>query len=380
MDKDNKENKNEFEPVEPLDITRRKSPDPSAEASAPAGEPQPSPSGDAEPSGGGGPGRRAAAPPGPAPARGGGAPAPSAKPPEKKGKKEKKEKQEKSAEEKAAARKRRLTLSGRIARSTLWYPLRITLFVLVKALTYLLNIFFTVLIVGMITGVVVGCAFLLYIKGNIDPEYDGLDNLKFDSSLNTTISYVDPETGLEQTAVTLHGSENRLWAEYKEIPEQLINAFIAIEDQRFYSHKGFDVKRTLGAVLNFIMPGGDRYGGSTITQQLIKVVSQDDDATIQRKVQEIFRAINVETKFSKEEILEMYLNVINLSQNCNGVKTAAQTYFGKSLDELTLVECAALAAIPKSPTKYDPIRNPEEMLKQGKITHEEFDDAYNQPL
>lgn len=262
---------------------------------------------------------------------------------------------------------------------------------LVKALTYLLNIFFTVLIVGMITGVVVGCAFLLYIKGNIDPNYDGLDNLKFDSSLNTTISYIDPDTGLEETVVTLHGSENRLWAEYKEIPEMLINAFIAIEDQRFYTHKGFDVKRTLGAVLNFIMPGGDSYGGSTITQQLIKVVSQDDDATIQRKVQEIFRAINVETKFSKEEILEMYLNVINLSQNCNGVKTAAQTYFGKSLDELTLVECAALAAIPKSPTRYDPIRNPEynlqrrnlvlkEMLSQGKITQEEFDDAYNQPL
>ena len=335
MDKDNKENKNKFEPVEPLDITRRKSPDPSAETSAPAGEPQPSPSGDAEPSGGAEPAADASAPAVPAPSDGEGAPAPSAKPPEKKGKKEKKEKQEKSAEEKAAARKRRLTLSGRIARSTLWYPLRITLFVLVKALTYLLNIFFTVLIVGMITGVVVGCAFLLYIKGNIDPEYDGLDNLKFDSSLNTTISYVDPETGLEQTAVTLHGSENRLWAEYKEIPEQLINAFIAIEDQRFYSHKGFDVKRTLGAVLNFIMPGGDRYGGSTITQQLIKVVSQDDDATIQRKVQEIFRAINVETKFSKEEILEMYLNVINLSQNCNGVKTAAQTYFGKSLDGFT---------------------------------------------
>ena len=99
------------------------------------------------------------------------------------------------------------------------------------------------------------------------------------------------------------------------------------------------------------MPGGDRYGGSTITQQLIKVVSQDDDATIQRKVQEIFRAINVETKFSKEEILEMYLNVINLSQNCNGVKTAAQTYFGKSLHDLKLRVSPPVGAIPKNPTK-----------------------------
>ena len=118
MDKDNKENKNEFEPVEPLDITRRKSPDPSAEASAPAGEPQPAPSGDAEPSGGAEPAADESAPAVPAPSDGEGAPAPSAKPPEKKGKKEKKEKQEKSAEEKAAARKRRLTLSGRIARSS----------------------------------------------------------------------------------------------------------------------------------------------------------------------------------------------------------------------------------------------------------------------
>ena len=375
MDKDNRENKNEFEPIEPLDITRKKTSEPEAEGTENAAPP-PEAAEDASAAAG----DAAAAEETPAPDSGEG---PSGKRPERK--------KEKTAEEKAAARKRRLSLSGRIARSTLWYPLRITLFVLVKALTYLLNIFFTVLIVGMINGVVVGCAFLLYIKGNIDPNYVGLDNLKFDSSLNTTISYIDPDTGLEETVVTLHGSENRLWAEYKEIPEMLINAFIAIEDQRFYTHKGFDVKRTLGAVLNFIMPGGDSYGGSTITQQLIKVVSQDDDATIQRKVQEIFRAINVETKFSKEEILEMYLNVINLSQNCNGVKTAAQTYFGKSLDELTLVECAALAAIPKSPTRYDPIRNPEynlqrrnlvlkEMLSQGKITQEEFDDAYNQPL
>ena len=294
-------------------------------------------------------------------------------------------------EEKAERRKKRLTLSGRIARSTLWYPLRITLFILCKAITYLLNIFFTVLIVGMITGVVVGCAFLVYIKGYIDPNYDGLDNLKFDSSLNTTISCIDPETGREETMVTLHGSENRMWAEYSEFPDTLINAFIAIEDVRFFSHNGVDIKRTLGAVLNFFLPGGDMYGGSTITQQLIKNVSGDDEATIQRKVQEIFRAINVESKFSKEQILEMYLNIIDFSQNCDGVKAAAQTYFGKELQELTLIECAALAAIPKSPTKYDPIRNPQynlqrrnlvlkEMLAQGKISQEEFDGAYNQPL
>ncbi|MDL2286940.1 transglycosylase domain-containing protein [Eubacteriales bacterium OttesenSCG-928-G02] len=283
-------------------------------------------------------------------------------------------------------------VSAIIAKSTIWYPLKVVLMVLWKVFTYLLNILFTILLVGMITGVVVAFTFILYIQNYIDPTFDGLDDLQFDSNINTTLYYTD-KYGDEVLMAddTLHIGENHMWAEYREIPQYLLDAVVAIEDKRFYSHNGVDVKRTLGAVLNFVMPGGASYGGSTLTQQLIKNVSQEDDVTIQRKVQEIFRAIDVEKKYDKSQIIEMYLNIISLSQNTQGVKTAAYTYFNKSLSELSLLECAALAAIPKYPTHYDPIRNPdnnlqrrnvilEAMLEQEKITQEEFDNAYNVPL
>ncbi len=279
-----------------------------------------------------------------------------------------------------------------IAKSTLWRPLKIVLFVLMKLFAWSVELLLTVLLVGIITGIAVCCAFSLYIQNYIDPNYEGLSNLRFDSDLNTTMYYVD-DSGNEVLLPedTLHGSENRLWVDFQDIPENLIDAVISIEDQRFYQHKGVDMKRTLGAVLNFFMPSGGSYGGSTLTQQLIKNVSGDNETTIQRKVQEIFRALNVETKYSKDEILEMYLNVIYLSQNSNGVQAAANAYFGKDVSELSLVECAALAAIPKYPTYYDPLRNPDnnlkrrnlilkEMLKQEAITQEEFDSAYNVPL
>ncbi len=262
-----------------------------------------------------------------------------------------------------------------------------------KAVTYTLNILFTLLLVGIITGAVVGLAFLIYIKNYIDPEYNGLDNLRFDSSLSSKIYYVD-ESGKEIELVDdmLHGGENRLWAEYGMIPQNLLNAFVAVEDQRFFEHNGVDTKRTASAIYNFFIPTDSLYGGgSTITQQLIKNVTRENENTIQRKVQEIFRAFNVEEKFSKEEILEMYLNTIPLSQNTHGVRTAADTYFGKDLKNLSLVECAALASIAKSPVRFDPIINPKNnlerrnlvlklMLEQEKISQEEFDIAYDAPL
>lgn len=133
----------------------------------------------------------------------------------------------------------------------------------------------------------------------------------------------------------------------------------------------------------------DTFGGSTITQQLVKNATGDNDFTIQRKIQEILRAMNLESTHSKEEILTMYLNVISLSQNCYGVQSAAWTYFGKDVSELSLIECAALAAIPKSPYQYDPIRHPEankerrqyvlnKMLELGKITRAQYDEVFTQ--
>lgn len=302
-----------------------------------------------------------------------------------------------SVEEKAKNKKRvrpsekekQTTKTARAAKATASGAL----FVLRKALTYMLNIFLTVLVVGIITGAVVAVAFVIYIKNYVDPNFTGLDNLKFDSALSTTMYYVDAngnEVLLEED--TLVSSENRMWANYADIPQDLIDAYIAVEDQRFLEHNGVDTTRTASAIYNFFIPTSSNYGGgSTITQQLIKNVTGDNEATIQRKVQEIFRAINVEKKYTKEEILEMYLNTIYLSHNSYGVRVAAETYFGKELNELTLAECASIASIGKWPTHYDPISNPKNnltrrnlvlklMLEQGKITEEEFNEAYDAPL
>lgn len=268
-----------------------------------------------------------------------------------------------------------------------------TLFVLKKALTYALNVLLTVLLVGIITGAVVALAFVIYIKNYVDADYTGLDNLKFDSSLSTTLYYID-RTGNEVLLEndTLESSENRMWVEYNDIPKQLVDAYVAVEDQRFWVHNGVDTTRTASAIYNFFVPTSSNYGGgSTITQQLIKNVSQENETTIQRKVQEIFRAMNVEKKYTKTEILEMYLNTIYLSHGTYGVRTAAETYFGKELKDLSLAECAAIAAIGKWPVHYDPITNPENnlerrnlvlklMLEQGKITQDEFNESYDTPI
>ncbi len=282
---------------------------------------------------------------------------------------------------------------GTIAKETAKVSLGIVFTVIRKILTYALNILLTLLLIIIITGAAAALAFVVYIKNYIDPEYTGLDNLQFDSALSTSLYYVDDNGNeIELEEDRLYASENRLWVSYGEIPEMLVDAYIAVEDQRFLSHNGVDTKRTLSAVYNFFMPTNSAYGGgSTITQQLIKNVSGENQTTIQRKVQEMLRALNVEKKFTKTEILEMYLNTIYLSHNCNGVRAAAETYFGKELGELTLVECAAIAGIGKSPIKYDPIINPQNnltrrnlvlklMLEQGKITQEQFDEAYDAPL
>ena len=217
-----------------------------------------------------------------------------------------------------------------------------------KIVTYALNIFLTVLLIGIITGSAVACALVVYIKNYVDPVYD-IDNLKTDSNLTTFLYYENKkEDGstewVEWEDERIHGTENRMWVSYEEMPEDLINAFVSIEDKRFFNHKGIDIRRTVGAILQFAS-GNDSYGGSTITQQLIKNVTGEDDVTIQRKIQEILRALNLESKRSKPEILEMYLNTIYLSKGCYGVSAAAYEYFGKEvLSEID--EAEFFAAIP----------------------------------
>ena len=143
--------------------------------------------------------------------------------------------------------------------------------------------------------------------------------------------------------------------EIDEIPENLINAVISVEDARFFEHHGIDIKRQIGAIINNVM-GGYTQGASTLTCQLVKLTMLSSDQNYKRKVQEAYLAVEVEKELSKEEILEAYLNIIYLGGSSYGVRIAALDYFGKNLDQLTLRECAALAAMIRNPTRYNPRR------------------------
>lgn len=181
------------------------------------------------------------------------------------------------------------------------------------------------------------------------------------------------------------------YVDIKDVGDDLKNAFIALEDKRFYSHKGYDTTRMAGAMLHNIKAGGIREGASTITQQLIKNTHLTNERTLSRKLKELALAIQLEKDYSKDEILSMYLSVIYFGSGAYGVKQASKLYFDKSLNELTLAECATLAGIVRNPSKYSPIKNPEEslsrrnvvltvMAQQGYIDESELESAKAEPL
>ncbi len=226
-------------------------------------------------------------------------------------------------------------------------------------------ILLSIILIGIVTAAICGVVFAVYLNNYVSTAVDvDLDSFRLDA--NSKIIYYDSE-GNEQILQDLHGSENRIWADYDEIPEDLINAFLAVEDSRFWNHKGVDWKRTIGATINFIVPFRSNYGGgSTITQQLIKNLTGEDDVSAKRKVQEIMRALELEKQYSKKDILEMYLNTIYFGQGAYGVKQAAQVYFNKDLSELSLEECVAIAGIVKNPTLYNLKTHPEQNAKRRK--------------
>lgn len=263
-----------------------------------------------------------------------------------------------------------------------------------------INVLVTFLLICALTGIIVACAFTIYIKNYVETEVD-ISKYKLDFNTSTTTrvyryEFTDRSNrvgeAVELENERLYGPKNSIYIEYDKIPIDLQNAFIAVEDKRFRTHDGVDWLRTIKAGANFFL-GFDNssYGGSTLTQQLIKNVSGDDSYKIQRKIQEILWALDLEKKMEKEEILELYLNVINLGSGCYGVQAAANKYFNKDVSELSLIECAAIASITKNPSKYNPITHPEEnlkrrndvldlMLEQGLINKREYDEAYDKEL
>jgi len=260
--------------------------------------------------------------------------------------------------------------------------------VLFRIFSYFMNILLTVLLIGLITGIIVCTAFAIYINTYLDLTVDPDQFVTVNQDSTTRIYYEEYETlddRLNRNAAAIVEVEDQrltgagggsIAVPYSQLPENLVNAFIAIEDKRFEKHNGVDWVTTGKSVFKFIFGGSG--GGSTITQQLIKNVTGENEVTIQRKVQEIFRALNLEKQRSKKEIMEMYLNVIYFGNNCDGVQAASNFYFGKDVSQLSLVECASLAAIVKNPSQYNPkshdkdyyVTNSkgEQVLKEGNHT------------
>ncbi len=274
-----------------------------------------------------------------------------------------------------------------------------------RVLIFILNAFLTCILVGIITAIIVGCTFAVYVSNHVDLRIPDEDIGKYDLNITnttttTTLHYFESAEDRQNRNYgntvnwedeEIHGEANSIYVPYEQIPQMLRDAFIAIEDHRFEQHKGVDWYRTVAAGVNFFFPIRDEFGASTITQQLIKNVSGEDDYKIQRKVQEIFWALDLEKQKSKDEILTLYMNIISLAQNCYGVQAAANTYFGKDVSELTLNECACIAGITQNPSKHNPVTHPEEnnkrrqtvlsrMLDTGKITQEEYDEIIDVPV
>lgn len=251
----------------------------------------------------------------------------------------------------------------------------------IKRMSRILMFFFlAILLVILIVAI---CIFVYILASKYGDSKINLESYK-NSQNQTSILYAYDDNGDPYEIATLHGTENRIWVDIDDMPQDLLDAFVALEDKRFYSHNGVDWTRTIGAVLKYHFT----QGGSTITQQLIKNLTGENSGTFSRKFNEILYALNLEQNYSKKEILEAYLNTIPLGSGCYGVQTASQTYFGKDVSELNAAECATLASITKAPTKYNPLLNPDNnaarrkvclknMYDQKMLTEDEYNQAIN---
>ncbi len=225
--------------------------------------------------------------------------------------------------------------------------------VAVTVLIRVLQVLGTLVLVGAVTGIFMVIYAAVYVRTSVMPRAD-IDFSVYTMDENSVMYYIDPETGAEVEWLTLHGDERREYVKYDQIPQDLIDAIVAIEDKRFWDHHGVDWYRTSGAFVNMFLSMRNTFGASTITQQTIKNMTQYDDVTVTRKLLEIFTALEAEKKYSKQEILELYLNVISMGNGCRGVQAAAQYYFGKDVWDLDLAECASLAGITNKPSLYSP--------------------------
>ncbi len=247
-----------------------------------------------------------------------------------------------------------------------------------------------VCLIGIIvlTGVTIG----MYFAVSREIKDMNIKNLALNYS---SFIYYNDEYGNTQELEKIQSETNRIWVDSEQIPQVMKDAIVSIEDERFYTHHGFDLKRTVGATAKWVLAkmgiGTSDYGGSTITQQVIKNITSEKENKASRKVKEIMRAVALEKELTKDEILTMYLNIVFFAQNCWGVEAAANTYFNKTASMLTLEEAASIAGITQYPSLYDPVVHPDKnvekrnivlgkMYELGKITQDEYYRAVNSEL
>ena len=260
----------------------------------------------------------------------------------------------------------------------------------------------TVALICLISAVVFVGALAEYLQNDILTEAANWSYEDYDIEKTSYVHYVDNEGNI-QMLQQIYTTTDRQPATWDEIPKALIDATVAIEDKRFYEHQGVDWITTVKACANMFFGGDSQFGGSTITQQLVKNTTDEKSITVQRKVMEIFRAQMLEKEYDKDVIMKEYLNRIYLGKGCYGVKSAAAAYFGKELQSLSVAECASLISITNNPSLFNPYSTNEymykgeirdgagrnkyrqlnvlnEMLEQGYLTQEEYYQAINEPL
>lgn len=240
-----------------------------------------------------------------------------------------------------------------------------------------LRVFVTALVIGaglfslLLGGVAIWLSQTTDIESDVAlfESFRGSRTTRFYYDISQTDAVYTPK---EWESERLHGGENAIWCPISDMPNHLQVAFVAIEDKRFFEHDGVDWLRTGKAFLNYVLRFDDRFGGSGITQQLIKNISGENEPTPKRKLKEIYRAVMLEKRYSKMEILEMYLNIVPMGEGCAGVAAAAERYFDKRPQELSVAESATLAAIINAPSLYNPLKNPENNRERRELILEKM--------
>lgn len=241
----------------------------------------------------------------------------------------------------------------------------------------------SMILILIITICIVAVALTVYVMQFAESSFD-VDLADVELSYSSFIYAKDAENN-DVLIKQISSDESRVWVEIEDIPQHVQDAFVAVEDERFFEHDGVDWKRTISVTVKAIISGGTD-GGSTITQQLVRDITKDNETTFGRKLREIFRALSLENKYNKFDILESYLNRIGFGGTAYGIGSAAYHYFDKEVSELTIAEAAILAGIVRSPSNYNPYANLQQsktrqeyalghMYDSGYITTQEYEDA-----